>query len=74
MQIVPIEPVDQSGSLIQCCKCSRWWKMNQSFADLDGAPFKDYYCWDCARDIGAAVNWDARMPANHYPAIGFPGS
>lgn len=45
MNLQPLYPPLRDGQRLQCCNC---FKMSHDvMADLDGAPFVDFYCADC---------------------------
>jgi hypothetical protein len=46
MNLQPINPPLKDGQRLICVKCNEW---KAIFADLDGEPFKAYYCADCAQ-------------------------
>lgn len=35
-------------TIVICCICARRLKLSKAYADLDGKPFKAYYCARCA--------------------------
>lgn len=42
-----------------CTRCLRVFKSDNLFADLEGEPFKSYYCNDCAM-----IKTEQRIPHN----------
>lgn len=38
-----------------CVSCTKMTPETNCFADLDGKPFKDYYCVSCAQNSNAAL-------------------
>ena len=36
---------------VPCCKCNSTGYIEDMYADLDGEPFRSYYCEDCKNDI-----------------------
>lgn len=49
MNLQPVE--DTHGQLVQCIFCKHWSNLSDSFADLEGEPFKAYYCANCAKKL-----------------------
>ena len=41
-----------SPVLIYCCSCHTMRLEVECYADLDGKPFKSYYCQECAENVG----------------------
>jgi len=39
---------DKHGQAVTCSRCFARVPLAEAFADLDGKPFTDYYCRDCA--------------------------
>lgn len=50
-----LQPMDNSrfAAYFICCQCGKRMVLSRAeptiYADLDGEPFKAYYCADCAR-------------------------
>ena len=42
-------------------KGSKGFWLNAGYADLDGAPFKDYYCAECAQKHQASIITEAQL-------------
>ena len=48
-----LEPINGPRIRVTCVRCSgRTWS-DKAVADLDGAPFRDYYCEPCAAELRA---------------------
>ena len=52
MRLVPV-PANESNPTIKvlCKGCGRWVLAQEAVADLDGEPFKAYYCAPCTPAI-----------------------
>jgi len=37
--------------LSPCCKCGRYFRDKELYADLDGTPFHAFYCEPCAESV-----------------------
>lgn len=69
MRIVEVQPKDSSGTISVLCRdCSendlrKWVDVNAAFADLDGEPFKAYYCLQHAYELAMrAVPLNQQIP------------
>lgn len=49
MNLRPIEPVTDTHLI--CCRCDAWIPCASTLVDLDGKPFRAYYCAPCANTI-----------------------
>lgn len=48
MNLQPINPAPRPGHFnLRCCRCGITYDAASSAADLEGEPFKAYYCWHC---------------------------
>jgi hypothetical protein len=47
MNLQPINPPLRDGQYIQCCKCRKM--SHDVMADMDGEPFRAFYCAACLR-------------------------
>ena len=52
MNLKPVGSTYAAYSL-QCCKCKAFKPGPRMFFDLDGEPFKDYYCTACKNKLTA---------------------
>ena len=62
MNLKPINPpvsTDDRARRVLCCKCGKW---TATLADLDGEPFKAYYCEPCADALRAPVDTSDDAP------------
>ena len=37
---------------VYCCKCNKYTVVTNTYADLDGEPFRSYYCKSCKEEQG----------------------
>lgn len=44
----------QDGQTLQCCVCLKM--HGEVWADLNGTPFVDYYCWSCIERLSEQSN------------------
>lgn len=51
MNLQPINPPLKQDQRLICVSCNQW---RAIFADLDGQPFRDYYCAECAEQLKEA--------------------
>ena len=65
MNLQPINPPVRTGQLVQCCACHCLTAF--PLADMDGEPFRAFYCQDCA----PKVDHDADVVILH-PVKAFP--
>lgn len=56
MNLQPIQPNAHTGFCFRlwCCQCGGWHDPATMKADLDGEPFKAYYCLKCLDEMGGA--------------------
>ena len=53
MNLKPVNPEPQPGQRLLCASCGKMKEARKMFADLDGEPFKAYYCSECTQ-VGQA--------------------
>ena len=51
MNLQPVYPNRAQPVYVLCCACEKMAKDTASFADLDGEPFKAFYCEACAEKL-----------------------
>ena len=57
MNLQPVAyPPHRAADRLQCLKCAHWVPVSDTVADLDGAPFKAYYCPACAAELREVSN------------------
>ena len=49
MNLQPVKMRKEINQTLYCVQCRRW--AQEVFADLDGKPFIDYYCLECAQQV-----------------------
>lgn len=52
--LTPVKPVDperHAGLSLICCRCGEWSPAALTWADLNGEPFRAFYCTPCAETI-----------------------
>jgi DNA-directed RNA polymerase subunit RPC12/RpoP len=49
MKLIAVQPATTTGSMpiVKCATCGRILRNEPVFADLEGVPFKAYYCVTC---------------------------
>lgn len=51
MNLQPINPPLREGQSLQCCKCLKM--SHDVMADMDGTPFRAFYCAECGKHVCA---------------------
>lgn len=55
MNLKPVNPKSPAFNA-RCYRCGKLTQSKDLYADLDGAPFKAYYCRECTQIVRTAKN------------------
>ena len=51
MKLQKCEKHKHTSLFVPCCNCNTTWYIEEMYADLDGEPFRSYYCKACKNYI-----------------------
>lgn len=51
MNLQPLKHYSTPPWKVLCIRCNEWEPEDKCYADLDGEPFKDFYCKACHDEI-----------------------